>query len=175
MGDAQILALGIRDRLRQLQPAGTLLLMGELPVLRELTTLLDDDVRGRAVLVSPGRHRRLRRMLGSLQPTLLRADPLDLPLAPASLQVVVAVRILDRMVDWAGALAGWSRLLRAPGHLVLADRLSPSPTVRLLTRARHAPEELTGAMLNAGFVDIRQSWTRPHGGTVITTGELLEL
>jgi len=168
-----VMAQGIQDMLDELAPRA-LLLVGD-P--RDLAPLIHADDRGVRLVTVAVDHcrRRLRRTLGRHdRARLVCAASSHLPFGRRCFDVVVALRLLARMADPATALTDWCRVLRPTGHLVLADRLSSSPTLRALTRTRHGPEDLTCWLLNAGFADIRQSWTHSHG-VVITSGQLREL
>jgi len=109
---------------------------------------------------------------------VVRASPVGPPVCDRSLEVIVAVHVLSRLPDAPAALAVWSRALRAGGRLALVESLTLSPTLRALRRltrprrARFAPEDLTAALLNTGFIDIEQGWLQAGSGDVITSGVL---
>lgn len=167
MADLDLLIGGICERLATAD--GPLLLLAPPAILGDLVTKL----RGRPWLtlaVSSRRARRLRPLAG----TLLRGAPEQLPVADGSFAAVGAVDTFSAR-NGAEGIQALGRALRPSGMLVLADHISWSRPLRALTRKPWAPEDLTRMVLNAGFVDIRQSWTRPHGGAVITTGTLHRL
>jgi SAM-dependent methyltransferase len=114
----------------------------------------------------------------ALEHAVVRANPASPPVSDRSLSVIVADHVLSRVPDAAATLATWSRALRAGGRLVLVESLTLSPALRALQRltrprrARFAPEDLTAALLNTGFIEIEQGWLPSGSGDVVTSGIL---
>jgi len=120
----------------------------------------------------------LRGEAAAPEPAVVRASPVSPPVSDRCLSVIVAVHVLSRLPDAAAPLSAWSRALCTGGRLVLVESLTLSPTLRSLRRltrprrARFAPEDLTAALLNSGFVDIEQGWLQASSGDAVTSGVL---
>ena len=170
MADHDLLVSGIRERLATTD--GPLLLLGPPAVLRTLVAQLRERP-GLTLAVSSRPARRLR-PLAAGGTALLCCAPEHLPVADGCFAAAAAVDTFSAK-NGSEAIRALGRALRPTGRLVLADHVSWSRALRALTRRPWAPEDLTRMVLNAGFVDIRQSWTRPHGGAVITSGTLHRL
>ena len=167
MADRDVLISGICERLAA--EDGPLLLLAPPAVLGALATALRE--RPWLTLAVSSRPARRLRPLATSGAALLRCAPEHLPVACGCFAAAAAVDTFT-VKNGREAIRAMGRALRPSGRLVLADHISRSRTLRALTRKPWAPEDLTRMVLNAGFVDIRQSWTRPHGGAVITSGTL---
>lgn len=109
---------------------------------------------------------------------VVQADLDKIPLAPRSVDCVVAVDVLSRTATPLATLAPLCKLLVDGGRLVVAERLMRSPTLRLLRRVtapgsrRLLPEDVCGVLLNADLAAIRQTWPRGYPERVVTHGRL---
>jgi hypothetical protein len=167
----ELLAQGIVEHLKD-GLSKPVLAMGPAEALVELLgRWTDGPLQSRPLLVtSAAKLKRIRPLEGAV----VRATALELPTAERCLGALVAVSQL-RALPLASAVERWRQALAPRGRLVLVEALSLRPKVPALRRSRLSPEDLCGALLNAGFAGIRQTWTRPKRGYVITTGELREL
>ncbi len=122
---------------------------------------------------------KLPRAFGSLGDLpVVQADLDEIPLAPRSIDCLVAVDVLSRTSAPLQTLAPLSRLLHDGGRLVVAERLMRSPTLRVLRRVtlpgsrRLLPEDVCGLLLNADVAGIRQTWPDGYPERVVTHGQL---
>ena len=152
-------------------PRGPVMLVGPPPPLAEFVSR---RIRRQPVLVASRlKPWRLRGLRGKV--VVLRSGSLELPAAARCLAAVVAVGQLRRLRSPRAlprAVEHWRDTLAGGGRIVLAEALGLRPPI---LRRRPCPEDLCGALLNAGFVGVRQTWTRPRGGFVITWGTLADL
>jgi hypothetical protein len=109
---------------------------------------------------------------------VVQAELEKIPLAPRSVDCVVAVDVLSRTATPLETLAPLCKLLHDGGRLVVAERLMRSPTLRVLRRVttpgsrRLLPEDVCGALLNADVGAIRQTWPQGYPERVVTHGRL---
>jgi hypothetical protein len=169
----ELLAQGIVEHLKD-GLAKPVLAVGPPQALAELLDRFGDGA-PTLIFASTAKPKRLGPLRGA---AVIRAGSLELPAAARSLGALVAVSQLDSLRGdgtLARAVEHWRLALAPRGRLVVAEALSFRPRMPALRRSRLSPEDLCGALLNAGFEGIRQTWTHPRRGYVITTGSLREL
>jgi len=167
MGIPADLAPEIVELLEEIE--GWTLYSGPLPLARALDDLLD----GRLLVVNDGlKQSKLAKQAGKL--CLLRSSPWQLPLPDGCLTALIVADVAARLpLDLLEGVSTWRRWLSPNGRLLLVECLRRRLGGVLSRRPTTAPEDLTGAMLNAGFEGIGQRFYA--SGLVVTQGKRLVL
>jgi hypothetical protein len=148
---------------------GWTLYLGPLPLARALHDALGGDL-----LLVNGRLKPSKLAKQASGMVVLRAAPLQLPLAHDQLSTLVVADESTRLPqDLLERVCAWRRWLEPDGLLVLLARLRRSLGGVLARQRLTEPEDLTGAMLNAGFSGIGQRFYT--SGLVLTQGRRLVL
>ncbi len=156
LGEALAAAKGLPGKRLVDVGCGTGLLLEGLASTRPEAELLGIDLVPAMLAVA-------RRRIGDAA-WLVRADAAMLPLPGASVDVLTSVSMLHCLPDAEQAVAGFRRVLRPGGRLVVIDWCADALRTRLLRRllplAGHAPvrplrsRDLAGILARQGFVGI---------------------
>jgi hypothetical protein len=151
---------------------GCRLYIGPLPLARALHEAIDEPL-----LVFNDRLKLSKLAKLTDEMVVLRAAPHQLPVADGCVSALVVADVVSQLpLDLLEGISTWRRSLQPNGSLLLIERLRRSLGGVLARRTPTEPEDLTGAMLNAGFSGIGQhfygsSWVLTRGRRLVLPGE----